>query len=634
MEKPLGEYLVKESICTREQIAEALRHQVLLKNRKEYRLLGIILLETGLLSEEQLIHALDFQARDNNRTPLYGNFQDEQEQLELLRRTPIFSSLTDGHQNLPAELAKFAQTKTFSSTTLIFQRGDPGDAFYMILSGSVKVFRHNEEGARVTLAYLGPGECFGEMALLTGEPRSASVEAIGETRLLVLEKADFDKLLGGDSKITHFLLRILSQRLQHADTQVEEESSREVALRHLLSTREDRAPTELIGNSRPIKELRNNVEKLAQEDTSVLIQREIGTEKRVVAQLIHSKSARKDDTLLIMECGNVPQILPGEDDGNTQSSPLVLELSQATALFGHEPGYLSFAKNRRLGYLEAAKGGTLVINDIEKLLPSLQAKLTESIQMGRFVRMGGTKPLGLDIRIIATTSIDLAAEKDEGRFNPELYAILSERNISIPPLRLRKRDIATIVERLIQKQSQSMGKQIQGITPDALNLILQYDWPHNLEELGGVIRRAVAICAGHLLTPEQIFIGLVPFEGAGRFNLLKIPGIRKVIESDLFPKTIQMGTVCLFSLILVGAFSQWQYLDFNFSLVMTWSIWWPLLILSFPFLARFWCGICPLSTASCWLKEGMGGFNLKVPEYLKKYGPPLSIVGFIGIIWA
>ena len=132
MEKPLGEYLVKESICTREQIAEALRHQVLLKNRKEYRLLGIILLETGLLSEEQLIHALDFQARDNNRTPLYGNFQDEQEQLELLRRTPIFSSLTDGHQNLPAELAKFAQTKTFSSNTLIFQRGDPGDAFYML----------------------------------------------------------------------------------------------------------------------------------------------------------------------------------------------------------------------------------------------------------------------------------------------------------------------------------------------------------------------------------------------------------------------------------------------------------------------------------------------------------------------
>jgi transcriptional regulator with AAA-type ATPase domain/polyferredoxin len=546
--------------------------------------------------------------------------------LQSLRNSFIFASIPPEH--LEFVLAR-ADVLELASDTLIFSEGDPGDALYVVVEGSVVVFSTNEEGVDVALAELDAGDSFGEMALLTGEPRSASVRASQDTRVLRLMKNDFDRLLDEQPALARELLQVFGQRLQRSNLRVRRESSREQALRMFMAQSAEQDWPELVGTSREMRALRATAEEASRNDEPVLIAGERGTEKRAVAQAIHIQSRRSGGVLLGVDCTAIPAV-----DGarEAQADVLLNEISQDSALFGHMRGSFSFARTSRMGYLEVANNGTLVIERPERLARAVQERLREFMETGIFCPLGTSEAVRSNVRIIVAADEDLARAVEEGRFDRRLYELLAAQTVTVPPLRERKRDLPALIQHLISRHNHSYGKEVQGITADALNLIFGYEWPRNLDELDEVIRRGVSLADSDTLTGEQIFIGLAPLEETGRVNVLRLGLIRRLLESPLFPRALQYLAVAVLAacvgLALFGPLNSRN----NPALVVIWSLWWPGLVLSIVFLGRFFCAVCPMGAVGSLLQRRKT-LGLKIPGWLKDYGLYAAAAGFLLIIW-
>ncbi len=545
---------------------------------------------------------------------------------ELLSQNSMFGSLSPGELD---RIANLTTTETVAAGTVVFRQGDPGTVLYIIVSGAIKVFFTNEEEAEVAVAHLGPGDAVGEMAIFTGEPRSASIQAEEETSFLVLKKQDFDRILDENPGLARTFLEMVCRRLSNANLRLGEEAAREMALQEFLQD-DIREAAQILGVTRQALQLRTQAEKAAANDQPLLITGEPGTEKLVVAQLVHEKSARAKKAFLCLDCGDVPAVVPQETSG--VASGFLLEMAQFSALFGYQRGAFSFARSNRLGYLELADGGTLVLQNVERLAPAVQEKLLAYLQTLRLQRLGDSRETTSNVRIIATGHNGLLDDVTAGKFNPDLYAALSGLSIVIPPLRDRKKDLTAWVNHLIKMHSVRLGKEVEGITKEAMNLILAYDWPYNMEELGGVVQRGVRLADGRMLTPEQIFIGLAPFEPGKRVNLLKISLLQRVFQSRLYPGVIQTVSVGFLALILLSGLFGPQQAGSNVSLVLAWALWWPLLILGIFFTGRFFCGVCPMSSVASFI-QGRWGLKRKVPAQLKQYGLYGAAAGFLLIIW-
>lgn len=546
---------------------------------------------------------------------------------EVLRKSFLFASIP-GDQ-LEA-IATCAELLDFPAGAVMFQEGDAGDCLYIVTEGGVSVFSTNEEGAEMILAELGPGESFGEMALLTGEPRSASVRASQDTRLLRLMKNDFDRLLQAQPSLARELLGIFGQRLRSANLLMRRGASREQALRTFMAQSMDQEWPELIATSREMRNIRTAAEESARDDRPVLITGEVGTEKRAVAQVIHSLSRRAEAILLGVDCATIAIV--GGDGKESQADTLVAEISQGSALFGHSRGSFSFAKTSRIGYLEFASGGTLVIERPERLAPAVQERLREFMETGKVFPLGAVEPVELDVRIIAASDQDLEKAVAEECFDRRLYELLSAHTIEVPPLRERKRDLPVLVDHLIAKHNRTMVKDVEGITPDALNVIFGYDWSRNFEELEEVIRRGISLADGRQLTPEQIFIGLGPLEDTGRVNLLRLSWVRRLWEAPAFPAALQVLAVAILALAMGLAFFGPEDVRDNPALPLFWAIGWPALALSLFFFGRLSCAVCPMGAIGRGL-QGWWTLGRKVPPWLRGGGPYLAVAGFGLIIW-
>jgi DNA-binding NtrC family response regulator len=226
---------------------------------------------------------------------------------------------------------------------------------------------------------------------------------------------------------------------------------------------------------------------------TVLLQGESGTGKELVARAIHDQSERSDGPFIKLNCAALPE-------GLVES-----------ALFGHERGAFTGAIKRVPGAFERAHGGTLLLDEISEMRLDLQAKLLRVLQEQEFERVGGTTPIKVDVRIIATTNRDLAVEAEAGRFRRDLFFRLSVIPIEIPPLRERGDDVPLLAYRFAAHSANETKKEFAGISPEALAVLQRYDWPGNVRELQHAIERAVILASGPMLTP-------IHFEGQ-RFGL-------------------------------------------------------------------------------------------------------------------
>jgi len=253
----------------------------------------------------------------------------------------------------------------------------------------------------------------------------------------------------------------------------------------LLKT-DQRLDGELIGNTPSIKDLRVEIDRLASFDTSIMIVGETGTGKELVARGLHENGARRDYPFVVVNCTAVPETLFESE------------------LFGYERGAFTGATRLHRGKIEIAHGGTLFLDEIGDLSPALQPKLLRFLQEKNFYRIGGTKPIRVDVRVIAATNSDLKALVSSGEFREDLYYRLSVVTLRMPPLRERKEDVRLIAEHYVKFYSERMKKSVFGISDDALVFLEKYPWPGNIRELMNAIERAVILCTGKIIKPEHL----------------------------------------------------------------------------------------------------------------------------------
>ncbi|MBK7859891.1 MAG: sigma-54-dependent Fis family transcriptional regulator [Archangiaceae bacterium] len=242
----------------------------------------------------------------------------------------------------------------------------------------------------------------------------------------------------------------------------------------------------IIGESAELQAVFEVVKQAAPTKATVLILGESGTGKELVAQALHEESPRKDKPFIKVNCAALSESL--------------LE----SELFGHEKGSFTGAVGRREGRFELADGGTLFLDEVGEISASLQIKLLRVLQTREFERVGGTQTVKVDVRLVAATNRDLAAEVKAGRFREDLYYRLNVVAVTLPSLRQRKSDIPALVSHFIHKFAGAYGKDVKGLAPGTLNALLGHSWPGNVRELENAIERGVVLCKTNELGADDL----------------------------------------------------------------------------------------------------------------------------------
>ena len=242
----------------------------------------------------------------------------------------------------------------------------------------------------------------------------------------------------------------------------------------------------IIGKSAGILEVIDKVQKVATSNTTVLLLGESGTGKEIFARAVHHLSPRKEGQFVAINCAAIPRDL--------------LE----SELFGHEKGAFTGAVGRKLGKFELANKGTLFLDEIGDMDLSLQAKLLRILEGSEYMRVGGVAKIKVNVRIVAATNQDLHAAITRQSFREDLYYRLSVFPITIPPLRERKEDIPPLVEHFVNYYCQELKKPVRTVNPAAMELLTHHPWTGNVRELQNAIERAIILCEGQVITPEQL----------------------------------------------------------------------------------------------------------------------------------
>jgi len=279
------------------------------------------------------------------------------------------------------------------------------------------------------------------------------VTALGNVAALAIENASHLERLGDENR-----------RLQH-----------EINIQHSM-----------VGESQRMRAVYQFVSRVAPRESTVLINGESGTGKELVARAIHSNSTRADRPFVAINCAAIVDTL--------------LE----SELFGHEKGAFTGAVGQKKGKLETAEGGTVFLDEVGELAAPLQAKLLRVLQEREFERVGGTRLIKLDIRLIAATNVDLNEASRTGKFRQDLYYRLNVVSIEVPPLRDRAEDIPLLAAYFTARYSEKVNRRVAGISPKARACLLHYPWPGNVRELENAIERAVVLGSTELILPEDL----------------------------------------------------------------------------------------------------------------------------------
>ena len=242
----------------------------------------------------------------------------------------------------------------------------------------------------------------------------------------------------------------------------------------------------IIGESTAMREVFRLVEKIAPTNSTVLIRGESGTGKELVARAIHARSARAARTFHAINCAAIPENL--------------LE----SELFGHEKGSFTGAEARKIGLFEAASGSTLFLDEIGDLSLPLQGKILRSLQEKEVKRVGGTETIPVDVRVVAATNRDLEAMMNSGQVREDLFYRLNVIPIVLPPLRERASDVPALVKRFLDKANGAHGTAVSEVSPEAIDLLVRSPWPGNVRQLESVVERAVLLCEGTAVRPEDL----------------------------------------------------------------------------------------------------------------------------------
>ena len=258
------------------------------------------------------------------------------------------------------------------------------------------------------------------------------------------------------------------------------------AARRLIERRRLQERTGIIGESPPIQEVLVKIEQMAPVTSTVLIEGESGTGKELVAQAMHQLSPRQGQAFIAVNCSALPETL--------------LE----SELFGHEKGSFTGAAERRLGRFELADGGTLFLDEVGDMPGATQVKLLRVLETRSFFRVGGTAPIRVDVRVIAATNRPLKEAVALGQFRDDLFYRLNVLSIYLPPLRERRSDIPLLIKRFVRALTKEHGRAFPGLSPEAMQMLVDAHWPGNVRQLRNLIESMVVLAPGREIRPSDI----------------------------------------------------------------------------------------------------------------------------------
>ena len=358
----------------------------------------------------------------------------------------------------------------------------------------------DEEGAVVQSAWTAPGVPAVPVVLdtavmerVTNERLAMVVEKDGQEAVVVPLLA-FGRATGivwaetprrGALDERHVRLLLVTAALAAVVRERERESARLQESNELLQA-EINLEHNMVGASRPMRTLFERIGRIARTESTVLVRGESGTGKELVARAVHRNSPRANGPFIAINCAAITETL--------------LE----SELFGHEKGAFTGAIGLKKGKLEIAHGGTLFLDEIGELPLTLQAKLLRALQEREFERVGGTRPVRVDFRLVAATNRDLEGAVKSGTFRQDLYYRLNVVSLMLPPLRDRTDDVAVLASYFVRKHAPHSGRRVTGLAPDAIARLMKHDWPGNVRELENVIEQALALGSGETISSADL----------------------------------------------------------------------------------------------------------------------------------
>jgi len=527
-----------------------------------------------------------------------------------------------------AEIERLAQkviVKKVASGDFIYREGEVGSDIYLIASGAVDIVYKSDTGQIFTIGCMGQGSHFGETTLLTGKHHSVGIRASTKTKLLIITEKVFHELFDENSVVHNALERSLAERLQlsfyllkeNSETLQKGSASLESVDTPVLGTSYLNQPSELnyaFEQSRLFTTVRRLIEQFATNRDPVLITGEAGTGKRLVAKQVHLRTETKDVPYIQIDL--------------RQFDPWVLQ----TKLFGRDQEDFVFTEGRQPGIIEQVQAGTIVLYHAEELNQVLQRKLVNLLQTGLFTNGRGEKKR-FPARILFICRSNFVSESTkENIFIPQFKKLLSKQVITIPALREHKIDIPNLVNHYLEKYSRQEFKNISNITPRAVGVLMNYDWPGNINELSNVIQRAVIVSEDGETLSEQILLGLPRTEGKQLFDLLRVEKVRKLFTSHLFP-VLPMALITVLVIFGLGALILGpSEADHNIGITLGWYIGWPLLIMSFFFLPRFWCSVCSMAVPGR-IVQYFYKPKRKLPSVISNYSGWIVTALCLGVFW-
>lgn len=524
----------------------------------------------------------------------------------VLQRSTLWSSL-------PAEsfhaLAAAMQPVSFRDGEVILRQDEQGGRLHVVTAGRLAVRIRTTGGVVVDVAELRPGDVFGEMSLLTGDPASADVVALEDSETLSLERGALNSLIAAHPHLLREFVAMVSRRLRTTGEAVADSRETERELTRFL--REERAGRGscLVGKDKAKQELERRIADAARSDAPLLITGERGTGKELIASLIHRQSGRKGAPLLCADGAKITQTQWGDQ------------------LFGDYHRKAGRPHPRGVCYMDLAEGGTLLLKNVDALPPPVMERLVRFLER----EVGDPAARRRNVRILATSRDGHAPPGVPG--GTRLPAILATATLQVPPLRARKRDIPDLARHFLERHASRLGKAVTRFDEEAMTKLVSYDYAiGNVAELEQAVERAIVLAAGESILEEEIFLGPPRQTPSHGFNLLHLPRPMVDLALRLYPTGVRGMAAAVFAAIVALCFFGPQGPDGNVGSLLVWSVWWPALVASFFFVGRAWCAICPMAMAAG-TAQAAKGLGRRVPAWIKQHEGAILMAGFFAILW-
>ena len=510
--------------------------------------------------------------------------------------TPV---LSDG---VVESLRSLGQERVFAAGSTIIERGDPGRAFYVVRQGEVEIRLAGDDGRHLSLARLGPGASFGEMALLRREPVSATVQALTDAVVLECPAPAFERVLAESEDFRAELMARLAQNLQETSDEAWSFFQRAEALQML--TRLERPAGPIVADSVRMQKVEEQVGQLAGQAGPVLITGEAGVGKLFAARKLHEQAAASVAPLIVVDCPR----LNGSD--------------AARLLLGCGSGATGRDK---IGVLQLARGGTLVLRRVEGLDGESQERLARELEASA----PSSRADADQTRVIATTRLGQHSLSGEGGLAPRLAERLGERVLAIPRLTDRKQDVLPLAQVFLQAVDPDVDWRL---THDAEHAILSLRYRHrNVAELRDAVELAALFAEKGEIRQEHVFAGPRDKGIPSELELGRLGFMRWLVDGRGLTR-VQLAVLGSFmgialACLLVAGSPAGQVAN-----ALIWGAWEPALIFLFLSLGHLWCTVCPLSTAGRYAQRA-ACLGRPPPPWLKRHGVWLAILGFFLIIW-